>query len=299
MANTIVNDIRQKIRSGNPVTKLIIFNITVFVIFSLIRIIAFLSAESNMMVSLETFLHNALFLPVSYEGLMHKPWTLITYMFSHLALMHIFWNMLTLYIFGQILLEYTSEKKIVPLYLLGGVVGALFSVVLIMSIPSLEPYRNDQMIGASASVTAIIVGAATLVPEVRVGIPFIGPVKLLYVALFVIFIDVLDASLYDNVAGNFAHLGGAIMGYLFIFQYKKGRDMSKPFNSFFDWLKGLFGTGSKMKVVSKRNLTDEEYNHNRNVNQKQVDEILDKISKSGYESLSKTEKEILFKASKK
>jgi len=138
------------------------------------------------------------------------------------------------------------------------------------------------------------------VPEVRIGIPFIGPVKLLYVALFVIFIDVLDAALYSNVPGNLAHLGGAIMGYLFILQYKKGRDMSKPFNSFFDWLKGLFGgRRSSMKVVHKRNLTDEEYNHNRNVNQKQVDEILDKISKSGYESLSKSEREILFKASKK
>ena len=299
MPNPILNDIRQKFRSGNPVTRLIVLNIAVFFVFSLIRIIAFLSGESSVMVGLETFLHNALFLPVSYEGLLHKPWTLVTYMFSHLMLMHIFWNMLTLYMFGQILLEYTSEKKVLPLYLMGGVAGALFSVVLIMSIPSLEPYRNDQMIGASASVMAIIAGAATLVPEVRVGIPFIGPVKLLYVALFVIFIDVLDASLYSNVAGNFAHLGGAIMGYLFIFQYKKGRDMSKPFNSFFDWLKGLFGNKSRMKVIHKRNLTDEEYNHNRNVNQKQVDAILDKISKSGYESLSKTEKEILFKASKK
>jgi hypothetical protein len=119
--------------------------------------------------------------------------------------------------------------------------------------------------------------------------------------LFVLFIDVLDLASYANVGGNLSHLGGAVMGYVFIEQYKKGRDLSLWLNRFFDWMNDLFKrrTESKLKVAYKRHLSDEEYNYNKNNLQQQVDAVLDKISRSGYESLSKSEKEILFKASKK
>lgn len=301
MANTIINDIQQKIRNGNPVTRLIIINVAVFLVISIFRILSFLSGESGFVHSLEDFLKEILSLPISFEGLLYRPWTLITYMFTHFALMHIFWNMISLFWFGQILSEYTSGRKIIPLFLLGGIVGAIITIILITVIPSLTIYQGAPMIGASAGVTAIIVAAATLVPEVRMNLMFIGPVKLIYVALFVIFIDILNLASYNNIGGNLAHLGGALMGYIFIVQYKKGQDMAKPINRFFDWVTNLFGGGnkSKMKVVHKRKMSDEEYNMIQNVNQRQVDAILDKISKSGYESLSKTEKEILFRASNK
>ena len=213
--------------------------------------------------------------------------------------MHILWNMVTLFWFGEILSQYTSAKKIIPLYLLGGIVGALVSIILIAVTPQLNMYLGAPMIGASAGVTAIIVAAATLVPEVNLNLMFVGPVKLIYVALFVIFIDILNVASYDNIGGNLAHLGGALMGYIFIVQYKKGRDMATPFNRFFDWIGSLFKPRAKMKIVHKRKVSDEEYNSNKKANQQTIDMILDKISKSGYESLSKAEKEMLFKASGK
>lgn len=301
MASTIINDLQQKFRSGNPVTRLIIINVAVFLTISIFRILTFLSGESGTLHSIESFLQEMLALPLSFSGLAHKPWTLITYMFTHIALMHIFWNMMTLFWFGSILANYTSNKKIIPLYLLGGISGAIITIILITVVPTLNLYLDVPLIGASAGVTAIIIAAATLVPEVRMNIMFVGPVKLLYVALFVIFIDVLSVASYTNIGGNLAHLGGALMGYIFIVQYKKGRDMANPINRFFGWISNIFRGSSKgkMKVVHKRALSDEEYNYMKNVNQKQVDSILDKISKSGYESLSKAEKEILFRASSK
>jgi hypothetical protein len=116
----------------------------------------------------------------------------------------------------------------------------------------------------------------------------------------VVFIDVLNVASYDNIGGNIAHLGGALMGYIFIVQYKKGKDWSLWINRFFDWVVGMFKKQrkSKMKVAYKRAVSDEEYNYNKKITQAQIDRILDKISKSGYDSLSKAEKEILFKASK-
>lgn len=300
MANPILNDIRLKIKSGNPVTRLIIINVAVFLFFSLLTILSFLTGKSPTAVSLQLFLRDNLTLPLNFNDWLFKPWTLVTYMFTHLDFMHIFWNMISLFWFGQILSEYTSERKIIPLYILGGIAGAIITMLLIGLIPALSQY-SGYLLGASAGVTAIIVAAATLVPEVRLNLMFIGPVKLIYIALFVIFISVLNMASYDNIGGNLAHLGGALMGFVFIYQYKKGRDLARPLNRFFDWLKGLFKAGNKsqMKVVHKRKLSDEEYNYNKIVTQKQVDAILDKISKSGYESLSKTEKDILFKASMK
>jgi membrane associated rhomboid family serine protease len=300
MANTIINDIQQKIRNGNTVTRLIIINIAVFLLVSIFRILSFLSGEAGVVRSIEDFLKEILSLPLSFEGLLYRPWTLITYMFTHFALMHIFWNMISLYWFGQILADYTSSKKVIPLFLLGGLLGAILTICIITIIPSLAAFQGAPMIGASAGVTAIIIAAATLVPELKMNMIFIGPVKLIYVAIFVIFIDVLNLASYNNIGGNLAHLGGALMGYIFIVRYKKGKDLAKPFNRFFEMINNLFsGSKTKMRVVHKRTVSDEEYNYQQKVNQKQIDEILDKISKSGYESLSKAEKEILFRASNK
>jgi hypothetical protein len=215
--------------------------------------------------------------------------------------MHIFWNMITLYWFGQLFINYTNSKKLIPLYILGGITGALLTIILFTAIPPFHSFIGAPMIGASAGVTAIIVATATLIPHVNMNMMFIGPVKLIYVALFVIFIDVLNVASYDNIGGNIAHLGGALMGYIFIVQYKRGVDFSKGINRLFDWIAGFISLKrkSKMKVAYKRTVSDEEYNYNKKVEQENIDRILDKISKSGYDSLSKNEKELLFKASGK
>jgi len=300
MASLIVEDIKQKFRSDNPVTRLIVINVAVFFVISLLRILIFVSGESSVFTEITAFFIQNSSFPISWQGLLFKPWTLITYAFTHIEVFHIFWNMITLYWFGQLFINYTSKTKLIPLYILGGVAGALFSLLVIQTIPGLHMYIGSPMVGASAGVTAIIVAAATLMPNFRMNLMFIGEVKLIYVALFSILIDVLNVASYSNVGGNLAHLGGALMGYVFIVQYKKGNDLAKPISSFFNWIANLFTRSPKMKVVHKKKpLTDEEYNHNRAATQQQIDLILDKISKSGYESLSKSEKELLFKASKK
>ncbi len=301
MANPLVEDFKAKFRSGNPITRLILINVALFLFVSIFRIITFLSGESGIFILVESFIKDNLSISLSFVDLAQKPWTLITYMFTHFSLMHIFWNMMTLYWFGQLFINYTNSKKLIPLYLLGGISGALLTLILFTAIPAFQPFIGAPMIGASAGVTSIIVATATLIPNVNMNMMFIGPVKLIYVALFVIFIDVLNVASYDNIGGNISHLGGALMGYLFIFQYKRGVDFSKGINRFFDWISGLLSIKpkSKMKVAYKRKVTDEEYNYIKKVEQENIDRILDKISKSGYESLSKSEKEILFKASGK
>jgi membrane associated rhomboid family serine protease len=301
MGNQIIEDIKKSIRNENPVTRLIMVNVAVFLLISSLTIIYLFSGHSLIVGSLEeAFLRN-ITLPLSIQRFAYKPWTLITYMFSQEGLLHIFWNMVSLYWFGKLLSYYTATKKIIPLYILGGIAGGLVTIITFAIVPMFHSYAFNNLIGASASVTAIIVATATLIPDVKINLLLIGPVKLLYVAVFVIFIDVLNVASEANVGGNISHLGGALMGYVFIVQYKKGRDMSKWINRFFDWVGGLFKRGprSTMKVAHKRAIPDEEYNLNRKASQQTVDEILDKISKSGYESLTKAEKDILFKASNK
>lgn len=299
MANPIIEDIKLKIKSGNPITRLIIINVAVFLIISILRILLFLTGGS--ISTFVNFIIDNISLPLSLQGIIHKPWTLITYMFTHIEIFHILWNLITLYWFGQILSDYTSPKKIIPLYLMGGVAGALITILLFSVVPVFQPYLDSPMVGASAGITAIIIAAATLVPNYRINLMFVGAIKLIYVALFVLFIDILSVASYNNIGGNIAHLGGALMGYVFILQYKKGRDWTLWINRFLDWIKNLLKKSpkSKMKVAYKRGVSDETYNYNKKVTQEQIDIILDKISRSGYESLSKAEKEILFKASNK
>ncbi|MFY9311308.1 MAG: rhomboid family intramembrane serine protease [Bacteroidia bacterium] len=300
MANPIVEDIKAKIRSGNPVTRLIIINVAVFLVISILRILLLLSGNSLSLTALFDAIMNNVSFPVDPAMLIFKPWTIISYMFVHEAPFHLLWNMVSLYWFGQILSDYTSQKKIIPLYILGGIAGALLTI-LIVYVPAFHQYINASVIGASGSITAIIIAAATLIPNYRLNLLFVGPVKLVYIALFVVFIDILSLASYDNVGGNLAHLGGALMGYIYIVQYKKGRDLGAWIARFLSWAGGLFKSGpkSKMNVAYKRAVSDDEYNYSKKVTQEQIDRILDKISKSGYESLTKTEKDILFKASNK
>lgn len=300
MANPIIEDIKLKIRNGNPITRLIIINVVVFLTISILRILLFLTGNNGTFSEFVNFIISNISLPLSLQGFIYKPWTIITYMFTHIDIFHLFWNMVTLYWFGEIISNYTSTKKVIPLYLLGGIAGALITIILFSIFPAFEPYRDLPMLGASAGATAIIIASATLLPNHTINMLLIGPVKLLYLALFVLFIDALNVASYSNIGGNIAHLGGALMGYIFIVQYKKGRDLSAGINRFFDWVSGIFkiSSKSKLKVAYKRHVSDEEYNYSKKVSQQQIDAILDKISRSGYESLSKSEREMLFKASK-
>ena len=247
-SNQLIEDLKLKFKSGNPTTHLILANVGVFLVISLLRIALFLSGNNLALLSANDFIVSFLTLPLSISGLLHNPWTIITYMFVHIDLMHLFWNMISLFWFSQILADFTNSKRIIPLYLLGGIAGASLSVVLVEFVPAFLFLQNIPLLGASAGVTAIIIASATLVPNFKVNLMFIGSVKLIYVALFVLFVDVLSVASYNNIGGNLAHIGGATMGFIFIKQYKNGRDISLPINRFLNWLKNFFSKGKKSNL---------------------------------------------------
>ena len=270
--------------------KIIVINISIFIIINIITALEKISG--NNVGIIDTWLA----LPSDISKFTSHFWTIFTYMFLHLDLMHILFNMLWLYWVGKIFTDYLGSQRLVLTYLLGGISGG----VLFISISNLFPsfYSNSFLLGASAGVMAIVVGAAILVPEYTLHLLFFGPVKLKYLALVSFLLTtILDFSV--NTGGKIAHIGGAIYGIVYISQYKKGRDFTKFFYRWANKITQFFKNfrKSNMKVAYKRHVSDEEFNLNKVARQKRMDEILDKISKSGYESLNKQEKEILFKIS--
>lgn len=197
---------------------------------------------------------------------------------------------------GRIFTEYLGEKKIFPVYLLGGIVGAGFFIIFYNLFPLFNREVNYAIaLGASASVLAITVAIATLLPDYEVAV-FLPQwrVKLKYIAIALFVMDLLSIT-GSNAGGNIAHIGGALFGFIYIRLLKKGHDLSLPLQQFFS---RISGSGKpKIKVVYRKGNNDEDYLSNKSNNQEIIDKILDKISRSGYASLSNEEKDILFKAS--
>jgi len=293
-------DIRREFFSGNVVSQLIIINVVVFVIISLIKVALFLMNPDRLAVAgiMDSIL-GWIMLRADVMELLKRPWVMITHMFSHYDIWHILFNMLWLYWFGRIIQEFIGNKKILPLYIYGGLTGAALLILSYNIFPGLQselPYVSA--LGASAGVLAIVVAAATLVPDYTVFLLFFGGVKIKYIALFMVLLDMVSIPGL-NSGGRIAHLGGALFGYVFIKQLQVGHDWSKPFNNFLDGISGLFKR-KEPRVVYKtgpqeRKRKQPDYPQDK---QQQVDAILDKIARSGYDSLSKEEKEFLFKVSK-
>jgi len=241
-----------------------------------------------------------LMLQSNLEKLLVRPWTIITYMFLHFDFLHILFNMLWLFWFGRIFLKYLTPKQLTTTYLLGGISGAFLFVLSYNIFPGLvHDAASAQALGASASVTAIVIAISFYAPNYTVYLPFIGPVKIKWIALVFILLDVLSVA-SSNAGGHIAHLGGAIYGYLFSLQMKRGKDMGKFFSNMIDSLVTLFKRKPHMKVSYRsdaKNMDDMEYNQSKAEKQKEIDRILDKIAHSGYDSLTKKEKETLFNMS--
>lgn len=292
---SIVDEIRESFKKGSTLTRLIYVNLGVFILVNLVYAILFFS---NALSSFDEFLIQ-LAVPADLHMLARKPWTLVTYMFTHRGFLHIFFNLLWLYYFGKVFLEYFDGKKLVGVYLLGGLSGA---VMYIAAFNLLPVFSKDVplaiALGASASVTAISIAIAAYVPNYTWNLMFIGRVKIIYVALAMFILSSL-IEISDNAGGKIAHIGGALFGYLYVVRYRKGKDMSRGINRLLDSLFGLFKPRPKIRVTHKKNETDLEYNRRKKDEQKEVDIILDKIAKSGYSSLSAREKEILFRQSQK
>jgi membrane associated rhomboid family serine protease len=296
--NPFINDIKNQYKKGSVLIRLIFVNIAVFLGVHFISLLLLLVSIKNG----SSIVVNWFALPADVSQLILKPWTIVSYMFLHEGFMHILFNMLVLYFGGTIFLNYLNGKKLVVTYLLGGLAGGFLYVLAFNLLPVFSGISSISIaLGASASVMAILIAAATYVPNYIVRIMFLGDVKFKYIAIGYVILDLISIP-QGNAGGHIAHLGGALFGFFYIQQLKKGKDFTLSFSRFLDYLKALFKPRKKMKVVYKRpgkTKTNTAYNEQKIANQKKIDAILDKISKSGYESLSAEEKAILFDASKK
>ena len=295
--NPFIEDIKKQYKNGSALIKLIFVNVGLFLAVYIIGNVLYL-----LNIGSSDVLFNALSLPASFSEIIGQPWSLVTYMFLHKGLWHMSMNMLVLYFGSQIFGQFLNQKKLVLVYILGGLAGGLLYVLSFNLFPVFsEVMPSSIALGASASVMAILVAAATYVPNFVVRLMFVGEVKLKYIAMGYLVLDIVSIQ-GSNSGGHIAHLGGALFGFMYIQQLKKGRDFTVGFSQFLDYLKAFFKPRKNMKVVYKKQgktKTNQAYNNQKVNNQKRIDVVLDKISKSGYDSLSADEKAILFDASKK
>lgn len=301
--SNIVDDIKREFsKSENSLVKIILINTAVFMVLLLAKIILTLSQSSN----IYSWIVNQLQLPASTTEFLYRPWTLVTYFFTHDDIFHILFNMLFFYWFGKLIDEYLGAKRVVALYMLGGLFGGIIYMTIYNLLPYFQPYlAQSRMMGASAAAFAVAVGASTLLPNYTFNLIFLGPIRIKFIALFYIILS-LAQTVGPNAGGNLAHLGGALIGYIFIKLLQNGTDLGRPIYSMMNGWSGLFKKRPTMQVtyrekqVYRSTTTYSSTTTSSTIeipDQTEIDSILDKISRSGYESLTKEEKQKLFKAS--
>jgi membrane associated rhomboid family serine protease len=296
--------IRYKLQTATVFEKLIAINVLVFFLFFLFRTIAYLFQLPS------DFLLEWFVFPKEPGEFIFKPWSIITYSFLHGGIWHILSNMLILYFSGIYFLNYFSPKRLLNYFFLGVIMGALVYMLSYNLFPAFQSMGRSYLIGASAGVMAVLVGIATYIPNMRVKLLLIGSIKFWYIAAFLVALDIIQIPM-SNAGGHLAHLGGAALGYVYTKQLQKGNDIGSWFEKIMDSFASLFKTTerkAKMKTVYRKNTNKKSATEQRkpfssrkldkDEKQKQIDAILDKISKSGYDSLSKSEKDFLFKAGK-
>jgi membrane associated rhomboid family serine protease len=304
--NSILDDFKNAFnRPNNGLMKILVINVVVFLALIFVRVILSLSGAGR----IYDLILEQLMLPAALDSFIIKPWTLITYFFTHEGFLHIIFNMLFLYWFGSLIMEFLGSQKFINLYVLGGLVGGLFYMLLYNTLPYFaQQVEVSRMLGASAGVYAIVVGAATFMPNYTISLILLGPVRIKYIALFYVILSFAQSA-GPNAGGELAHLAGAALGFIYIKQLQDGNDLGKPLQSFFNFIRSFFVKQPRVSV-SYRNRTQRTSTRSRNSrnarnsshanknDQDEIDAILDKISESGYDSLTKEEKQKLFDASK-
>jgi len=289
---------KRPFRNGNSLMQLIYINVGIFL---LVHISAIVLKLFN--IEVIGLVNNFMQLPSSWTELARKSWTLITYMFLHLKFWHIFFNMLVLFWFGQVFLQNFSKKQLIGLYLLGGIAGGLFYILCYSTLPFFAD-KAAILCGASASVTAIIIAAAFASPNMSLRLLFIGEIKLKYIAIGIILLSVFGVT-GDNAGGEIAHLGGAIMGWLWFVLLSKNVDLGRPFDRIITFFVNIFDFDKRKQKKKQPKVkfhyvkSDAEYNQERARNNAEMDKILDKIRLNGYESLTEEDKKRLFDISEK
>lgn len=284
MAN-IFQDLKNTYQGGGLIQRLIFWIIGVFVIMMLLKVVS-LSAYD--------FLLNWLSLSSNHLSVLYKPWTLVTYSFLHAGVIHLLLNVIMLYFVGQLFTTFFSQRQFLACYLSGAILGGIFYLV-----GSIFLNVGPILVGASAGVLATLVAIVTYSPYMQVRVLLFGQVKIWYIAAFIIILDIIQLS-GSNIGGHLAHLGGAFMGFLYIKLYLYQKDFSVYLNK----IDGVFAkkqkpTFSKVYRNNKKTSASTFNTKSASDTQKQIDAILDKISKSGYDSLTKQEKDFLFTAGKK
>ncbi|MFV0539734.1 MAG: rhomboid family intramembrane serine protease [Aestuariibaculum sp.] len=280
---SLTSDIKYKLSQLNVLEKVIVVNIVVFLLGLLLK----------------PYTH-WLELPSSFMGFIEKPWSIVTYAFVHYDFLHILFNMLWLYFVGRMFLNLFSPKTALNIYFLGAMGGGMLFMLGYSLFPDFFGISSG-LVGASAAVRALLVFICAYLPNQEVRL-FTFNIKLWYIGAAIVVLDVLGLF-GSNSGGNLAHLGGALLGYFYAKQLTKGNDIGRGFESMADFVVGLFKPSKKssLKTVHKNKgkmggYTKSDFNAFNH--QKQIDIILDKISKSGYDSLTAEEKEFLFRTGK-
>ncbi len=296
---TIIADLQEKFRRGNTVMRLIYINAGVYILFTLagVLLLLFNRGMGDAALWLE--------LPASPARFIRQPWSILTYMFLHAGLLHILFNMLWLYWFGTLFLHFFSARHLRGLYFLGGIIGGALYMAAYNIFPLFShEVAHSYLLGASASVLAIVVAAACREPNYPIRLLLLGTLRLKYLALAVILLDVALMT-SGNGGGHIAHLGGALAGLWFAAALKKGKDITAWINSVGDWFASPFLPRRRRKPKMKVHFNtaargaDYEYNARKKEASQEIDRILEKLKKAGYESLTTEEKRRLFDASKR
>lgn len=241
-------------------------------------------------------------LPKDLGSFLTQPWSLVTYAFFHAGFWHVFWNMIMLYFTGRIFLNLFDDKRFLTVYFLGVILGGLLFLASYNIFPTLIG-ANTALIGASAGVTAVLIFICAYIPNQEVRLFGIINIKLWYLGAFFVLVDLIQIGSGENIGGRIAHLGGAFLGYFYARQLLNGKDIGSGFEEMISSFASVFKKREKkspLKTVYRNKKTDNQSSvaYEKAAKQKKIDDILDKISKSGYESLSKSEKDFLFKAGK-
>lgn len=285
--------IQYRIQQLDIVEKIIFINIICFVFPLFFKTILFLFSLS------ENFFVGLFELSSSFQDLVFKPWTILTYGFLHSGFFHLFWNMYLLYFSSRLLLNLFNSKIFLKLYFLGIIIGGLIFILSYNFFPVFQD-ANPYMVGASAGVMSVFIFMSTYSPNLEIKLILFN-IKLRYLGIAFVLLDVIQIP-YGNSGGHIAHLGGAFFGFFYAKRLQKGLDIGLPLDNLVEKISQLFIRKSKMKTVYKSKDTSDIQNKKSTMvrdHQRRIDEILDKISVSGYESLSNEEKDFLFRIGKK
>ena len=303
--NGMLNDLKNEFsKTDNAVVKLILLNVLVFVSIIVLRVIFYYSLAPGAYL----WMMKQLSLPASFMVFLYQPWTLLTNFFVQEGILHILFNMLFLYWFGRLVEEYLGSKRLLGLYFLGGLAGGVVFLLMYNVLPYFKgELAAATLVGASGAIFAVMVGAATLLPNYTFFLLLIGPVRIKYIAAFYILLSMAEL-VGPNAGGNLAHLAGALVGFGFIKALQSGHDWGTPIYAIGNFISSLFSSRPAPRVPERARTTASTTNRRFNAftneptavstpTQDEIDAILDKISKSGFESLSREEKQKLYKAS--